>query len=34
MRQDPSRSLARKNFFGSMIYLVGLFLAVLVDVNL
>jgi protoheme IX farnesyltransferase len=31
---DQSRPVARKNFFESMIYLVGLFLAVLVDVNI
>ena len=30
---DQSRPVARKNFFESMIYLVGLFIAVLVDVN-
>jgi len=33
LRQPTSRALARKNFFGSMIYLVGLFVAVLADVN-
>lgn len=32
--RDPSRPPARKAFFGSMIYLVGLFLAVLLDVHL
>jgi protoheme IX farnesyltransferase len=32
--QEPNRLWARKNFFGSMIYLVGLFIAVLIDVNL
>jgi len=32
--KDQSRALARKNFLESMIYLVGLFVAVLVDVNL
>ena len=30
----PGPALARRNFFESMIYLVGLFLAVLIDVNL
>ncbi len=34
MLKDPTREWARKNFFGSMIYLVGLFFAVLGDVNL
>lgn len=34
MRNDPSRLWARKNFLGSMTYLLGLFIAVLVDVNL
>jgi len=32
--REPNRIWARKNFFGSMIYLVGLFAAVLIDVNL
>jgi len=32
--KDQTRALARKNFLESMIYLVGLFIAVLVDVNL
>lgn len=31
--REPNRLLARKNFFASMIYLVGLFAAVLIDVN-
>jgi protoheme IX farnesyltransferase len=31
--REPNRLWARKNFFGSMIYLVGLFAAVLIDVN-
>lgn len=31
---DPSRENARRVFFSSMIYLVGLFIAVLVDVNI
>lgn len=31
--QTPDRSWARRNFFGSMQYLAGLFLAVLIDVN-
>jgi protoheme IX farnesyltransferase len=31
--QNPDRLLARRVFFDSMIYLVGLFIAVLVDVN-
>ncbi|WP_142849583.1 heme o synthase [Telmatospirillum sp. J64-1] len=31
--RNPSRPLARKNFFASMLYLVGLFFAVLADVN-
>jgi len=34
MVREQSHALARKNFFESMIYLVGLFVAVLVDVNL
>lgn len=34
MLRQPSREWARKNFFASMTYLVGLFVAVLVDVNL
>jgi protoheme IX farnesyltransferase len=34
MVRVQSRALARKNFLESMIYLVGLFIAVLVDVNL
>lgn len=34
MVRVQSRDLARKNFLESMIYLVGLFIAVLVDVNL
>ena len=34
MVRVQSHELARKNFFESMIYLVGLFIAVLVDVNL
>ncbi len=32
--RDPNRQLARRVFLGSMIYLVGLFVAVLADVNL
>jgi protoheme IX farnesyltransferase len=32
--KDQTRTLARKNFLESMLYLVGLFIAVLVDVNL
>lgn len=32
--QTPDRAWARRNFLGSMIYLVGLFAAVLIDVNL
>ena len=32
--RNPDRLPARKVFFASMIYLVGLFIAVLVDVNL
>jgi protoheme IX farnesyltransferase len=32
--REQSHALARKNFFESMIYLLGLFIAVLVDVNL
>ncbi|MDR3440281.1 heme o synthase [Telmatospirillum sp.] len=32
--RTPTHAWARKNFFGSMIYLVGLFAAVLIDVNL
>lgn len=32
--RTPNRLWARKNFLGSMIYLVGLFVAVLIDVNL
>ncbi len=31
---EPSRARARKNFFESMIYLVGLFIAVVIDVNM
>ncbi|MTJ84450.1 MAG: protoheme IX farnesyltransferase [Telmatospirillum sp.] len=31
--RQPDRAWARRNFLGSMIYLVGLFLAVLIDVN-
>ena len=31
--QNPDRLLARRVFFDSMTYLVGLFIAVLVDVN-
>ena len=31
--RTPTRELARRVFFGSMIYLVGLFIAVMVDVN-
>jgi protoheme IX farnesyltransferase len=34
MVRQQTHALARKNFFESMIYLVGLFVAVLVDVNL
>jgi protoheme IX farnesyltransferase len=34
MVREQSRALARKNFLESMLYLVGLFVAVLVDVNL
>jgi protoheme IX farnesyltransferase len=34
LRRDQSRAWARRNFFASMIYLLGLFVAVLVDVNL
>ena len=34
MVKVQSHELARKNFFESMIYLVGLFLAVLIDVNI
>jgi heme O synthase-like polyprenyltransferase len=34
MVRVQSRELARKNFLESMLYLVGLFIAVLVDVNL
>ena len=34
MVRVQSHALARKNFFESMLYLVGLFIAVLVDVNL
>jgi heme O synthase-like polyprenyltransferase len=34
MVRVQSRALARKNFLESMLYLVGLFIAVLVDVNL
>jgi protoheme IX farnesyltransferase len=34
MVRTPTRALARTNFLGSMTYLVGLFLAVLADVNL
>jgi protoheme IX farnesyltransferase len=32
--RTPDRAWARRNFFGSMIYLVGLFAAVLADVNI
>ncbi len=32
--REPNRLWARKNFLGSMIYLVGLFAAVLIDVNI
>jgi protoheme IX farnesyltransferase len=32
--REPTRLWARRNFLGSMIYLVGLFVAVLIDVNL
>jgi protoheme IX farnesyltransferase len=34
LARAPNRIWARKNFFGSMIYLVGLFAAVLIDVNI
>jgi protoheme IX farnesyltransferase len=34
MVKTPSRALARTNFLGSMVYLVGLFIAVLADVNI
>jgi heme o synthase len=34
LMRNPDRLLARRVFFGSMIYLVGLFIAVLADVNI